>query len=299
MKSKVTFLPKDKQAFGVCYTTSQNYMERGALEQLGVPVKGEYVFARDYAYVTRSYKNNIDAGTVGDYAKKNFEKGYPAVFTEQLTQANKRGETYLQWKARVLKENQYTKDILVKPHYKEIASGVSGTGLFLKLDEYRKTHKKVVYRISVRGDKNVSFYHRTVPKILGVEKKYTGYAHSLAEENQTYVFNFDGEPTIHLLESTGSVNYHLLKLSVANRTIYAWEIYEIKDRVDKTGKYTPLKTATLSQGQKSGNVLLLEKYLQEQGYQNSYIDGYYGLSTVTALKKYLHDKTGGWYSGKY
>ena len=74
---------------------------------------------------------------------------------------------------------------------------------------------------------------------------------------------------------------------------------KFKDNTNpEVNKYNRLKEVRLYHKQSSKDVLLLEQYLRDKGYLFRLVDGFYGTATVGALRQYLYDETGVWYSGE-
>lgn len=225
VKDKTPFTPKHKQAWGQCDRYATNYMQREAMILSGIKVNREFVIDVDFDYVNRYWLNHKDSGTIVSKSYEEFvEKGKPIAFREQSSSKNKMGNSYLDFK------NNINLDVVglsvIYPFYKNILNGRNAKELFGEIRKLQEQKKKFVFRFSIINDNGVAVYHREVPKIIG-KVDLRGGAHSLAGIGSTGVFDFHGIPTIQSFESTGSVFTHKWELPVAERSIYAWEIYEV------------------------------------------------------------------------
>jgi len=302
VKDKGIYVRERDQEHGTCVFESYDIMTIEALILQGLdPVtNGEDPFLDvNHSYFSKVYQPRIDSGTVPSQAYKRYkEEGLPIRTTYQ-DQDNEN----MSFASVLAKEDEDAYDYRITAPFNKIASGYGADSFFRAYEAELKKGNSPLFRISKRNHRNVSWFKETTPFIKSPVKDLTGGGHSMAGGSQFGIFEYRGEPTVYIYESTG-VPYHLARLSVLQMVMTSWELYEVDDVefVTKTivtpSENDPLATATIRFGQRGTNVTELQKFLIKEGVTiPAGATGFFGGQTRSALNTWQDRQFGNLYDG--
>lgn len=289
-----------RQVIGTCVLESYENIKREELVRKGLTPPDQPIIDIDNSYYSFGYKPGEDKGSVPLQVFNQFTtEGLYRNYTPQLqyNPALSYQDAIKDWQSNADHIPQ-ADDYRVFLNYKMIDGGFAAVDLFEALQK----HPDATFRISIRNTGKVNWYNVEVPSIVGMDQQDYSGGHSVAGNGAYGVFQYQGEPAVYVIESYGSVNYHIVKLSVLEVVITSWELYEPTDAavVIPQPVYDPLANEDIERGQSGDSVVALQEYLQDQGFFTyTGAKGYFGSVTANALSDWLYSKTGLRYSGNY
>ena len=282
------------QEHGTCVLESYDIMtiEAMYIQGLQPTSNGTDTFLDiNHAYLNKRHQPGVNSGAVPDWIYEQYTtEGLPIRTTYQDTREDN-------WSFEKMKSlaNEDAYNYTITPPFSKIASGRGVDTLMRDIDKYKAQGKDIVYRVSIKNHRNVAWYHETTPYIKDPVPLPSGGAHSLAGSGLYGVFEYKGEPTIYLHESSGSVRYHLARKSVLDMIMASWEIYEVNGRSVNADL---LQSETISKGELGKSVTALQNYLiSERNHIPAGATGYFGVQTQSALNQWQDKYFGDVYDG--
>lgn len=235
----------------------------------------------DHAYLQKTFQPKKDTGAVPiDEYRRYKNEGLPIRTTYQEVQGDR-----TPYSQRIKDEKPSAYNYRIKAPYTLIASGKGADNFFTAYEAELKKGNKPLFRISIKNYDNIAWYNETTPYIKSNTMKPRDTGHSMAGGAAFGIFEYKGEPTVYIHESTGSVDYHLARLSVLRLNMTSWELYSVDSKVEViTTPAATIGNVVIQLGDSGAAVKALQEYLIEQGHAiPAGATGYYGQQTANAL----------------
>lgn len=284
------FLESRRQVLGTCVFESFENLYRQTLTRKGLTppqspildietsygVYGATPWRDNGSYPISVYNVFSTTGLYRNYTPQIDTNSYNDVFTEWVNRAD---------------NLENIDDYVVVWDYDIKAKGYLLTDLFAEI----QSCPECLARISIRNTNKVKWYNVEVPYVVSMQESDRSGGHSVAVNTAYGVFEYQGEPSLYIMESCGSTPYHIAKMSVLAVVITSWEVYAPSTDI---AQYDPLSVESIRLGESGDTVTALQTFLEREGYFTyTGAKGYYGTITAEALSGWLYKKTGTVYSG--